>query len=571
MLSLKVFYFKSKKLKGGKILCLGLLLSMVLFSSCIKEEELSPDVPLSYHEEKISSYGELFDVFWKVMDERYNYFYEQKRRDGMDWQEVYRKYSPKFRSLKSYSIEGYSDSEISSDSEKAAGYFREIISPVLDRHFYVDVYLPRLVSGGFVRTLHRFFGLSDSRGYYPFDLKYGYMQNRLGEDKITFGSGDGSSFSYLGGSLKSHSDIYYFTFNEFLMSETLRLDLSERYLSSESGNPLLLKEQDIDSNSDLQGISDPVFRSEVRDFTKGILKEWDAFFGSSKVSRFNNEVGYFLSSEDFKPSLLSSTEEVSSSLSGLVRYGDFSTYNPILRAESLSYIRWFMGRMSNHVQYGYGLERFERDSRQIRSSSMFYQRFLNPLHRGEIKKLILDLRDNNGGAIVDFRYFVERMVSNPGVYAYQRTKEGSGRFSYTPWVGMHSSIHRYGVPGKLPIVVLTDSHSASMSELSTLMLKSQGGEVISVGDYSYGATAGLYPDPGAFNGGSQDFIGGVLRFNIPSMATKTISGEVIEGVGVKPDVYVSGPSVEELRMMRDSPQTFKDRVLNEAIRYLSSR
>ena len=34
------------------------------------------------------------------MDQRYNYFYEQKRADGMDWNAVYREYYPKFAALK---------------------------------------------------------------------------------------------------------------------------------------------------------------------------------------------------------------------------------------------------------------------------------------------------------------------------------------------------------------------------------------------------------------------------------------------------------------------------------------
>lgn len=41
------------------------------------------------------------------MDERYNYFYEQRRNDGLDWDAVYKEYYPKFAALKSYKKEGF--------------------------------------------------------------------------------------------------------------------------------------------------------------------------------------------------------------------------------------------------------------------------------------------------------------------------------------------------------------------------------------------------------------------------------------------------------------------------------
>ncbi|MDV3601186.1 peptidase S41, partial [Elizabethkingia anophelis] len=112
--------------------------------------------------------------------------------------------------------------------------------------------------------------------------------------------------------------------------------------------------------------------------------------------------------------------------------------------------------------------------------------------------------------------------------------------------------------------------SASMSEMSTMMIKSQGSQVISVGDYSAGATAGL-GSPDDFNGGTRDQIAGYLTFYMPLMAAKDASGQVIEGVGVKPDIFVEPPTDAEVAAMQSSPNTFVDRVLNEAVKYLSGK
>ena len=136
---------------------------------------------------------------------------------------------------------------------------------------------------------------------------------------------------------------------------------------------------------------------------------------------------------------------------------------------------------------------------------------------------------------------------------------------------MQAKPHQFGIPANIPIAILTDKGSYSMSEMSTMMLKSQGSQVVSVGDFSAGATAGLISNSDEFNGGSQDVIANVMQFYMPVMATKDMSGQVIEGIGVKPDILVEPPTDAEVKEMENSPSTFVDRVLNEAVKYLSSK
>ena len=103
---------------------------------------------------------------------------------------------------------------------------------------------------------------------------------------------------------------------------------------------------------------------------------------------------------------------------------------------------------------------------------------------------------------MDARFFTERFVTKPAVWGYQRTKEGNGQFNYTPWVPMQTNPNKFGIPSNIPIAILTDKGSYSMSEMSTMMIKTQGSQAVSIGDFSAGATAGL-GSPDDFNGGTR--------------------------------------------------------------------
>ena len=124
------------------VLALGLTASLFTFNSCVTEDEVSITEPNRYTHNDVQSYGDYFKLFWTIMDERYNYFYEQRRNDGLDWDAVYKEYYPKFAALKSYKKEGFTPQEIQNDAQKAVEYLTAITAPILDRHFVVRARLP---------------------------------------------------------------------------------------------------------------------------------------------------------------------------------------------------------------------------------------------------------------------------------------------------------------------------------------------------------------------------------------------------------------------------------------------
>lgn len=101
------------------VLALGLILSVTALNSCMKDDDVAITEPTRYTSSDVKSYGDLFKVFWTVMDQRYNYFYEQKRKDGMDWNAIYREYYPKFLALKTFGKSTDNDKDINDDRLKA--------------------------------------------------------------------------------------------------------------------------------------------------------------------------------------------------------------------------------------------------------------------------------------------------------------------------------------------------------------------------------------------------------------------------------------------------------------------
>jgi hypothetical protein len=245
------------------VFALGLALSAMALNSCVKDDETSITEPTRYTSNDVKSYADLFKVFWTVMDQRYNYFYEQKRADGMDWNAIYREYYPKFAALKTFGKSTDNDKDINDDKLKAAQYFTDIIDPIIDRHFQLTVRMPASNNG--VITSQVFSGGMKTKrnNIYAFNSKYGYMKDRLNNALTqSYTLSDGSSFTYLAGNLKSNPDVYYFTYNQFALSSTVKITLLDKYLSPDVGNGLLLTSGVIDASKELNAIKDATFRKK---------------------------------------------------------------------------------------------------------------------------------------------------------------------------------------------------------------------------------------------------------------------------------------------------------------------
>jgi carboxyl-terminal processing protease len=546
----------------------------LIINSCSNDDTAIKD-PRRYTASDIKSYSDLFEVFWTTMDQRYNYFFEQKEISGLDWDKVYKDYKPKFEALKTYGRSTENDQDIYNDYLKAKDYFSEIVNPIIDRHFYVQISLP-YTSKGIVSNVY-FYGdmLNETQvNTHPFAGKFNIMSNRVNAQ--AFKARDIT----IAGNLIANPDVFYFSFSSFNLSTNYNLsNLFDDYLVADAGNALLLTEKTITEEATFNTIQSQTLKNDLKTLCLSLINEWQTLVTTSpEAINFRNELKAFKNTEVMREEFLTSivqlrakTDAFRNKLSVVATYVNPASQS-LYVAESRNFVSWFSTKMvSEHTGLGYNYSRFTNAQTLVTRSKDFYKNFLNPLHKGDIKKIVIDLRGNGGGAVLDARFISDRFVTKNTVFAYQRSKEGSGRFDYTPWVEARTNPHKFGIPANIPIVILTDRGSASMSEITTLMLKAQGNHVISVGDYSAGATAGLGTTDD-FNGGTRDAVaGGILNFYMPLLAMKDAAGNVVEGIGIKPDIAVEPLTDSEVSQVNEGSSSFVDRALDKALEYLSTK
>ena len=106
-----------------------------------------------------------------------------------------------------------------------------------------------------------------------------------------------------------------------------------------------------------------------------------------------------------------------------------------------------------------------------------------------IDGLIIDLRGNPGGSVPDLDFLLGRLITSPVHIAYTRTKNGSGRLDFTPWIKgyVHPQPGSTDFTNK-PIAVLVDGYSASMSEMTSIAAKAIFSKSKLIGEKTWGGT-----------------------------------------------------------------------------------
>ena len=118
-------------MKKNKIMILGALLLTLVATSC--HEDADPMVAYAFEDnqswaEAKSSYAGKFRVFWKAMNQNYT-LWDYEKECGLDWDEVYEKYLPKFEALDE------PGTEVSDSVLKAL--MTEMVAPLHDGHMSV--------------------------------------------------------------------------------------------------------------------------------------------------------------------------------------------------------------------------------------------------------------------------------------------------------------------------------------------------------------------------------------------------------------------------------------------------
>ena len=165
------------------------------------------------------------------------------------------------------------------------------------------------------------------------------------------------------------------------------------------------------------------------------------------------------------------------------------------------------------------------------------------LHKsGTLGGVIIDVRSNGGGDVGDSKYVVGSLVPSGGIhFGYQRFKRGTARLDYSQLMPAHvKSMEAAHETITEPIVIMANCQSISMSETSVLCVKTLPNGTF-IGKRSFGAICALTGnDEHSFNYAGYIGIDGVTPVfgHVPSMASFTLAGQLIEAKGITPDIEV---------------------------------
>ncbi|BAV95482.1 hypothetical protein JBKA6_1469 [Ichthyobacterium seriolicida] len=492
------------------------------------------------------------------MDRNYNYFSE----GNIDWSDIYAKYNDKFRNLKTFNDENADRFLAMKEINLASKYFSDIRSKILDNHLVLRVEFPFPQ----MKKDEKITRIFDRDTQTTIDVDGGYYQTstkgniRIDKKKAIEGASrlfvDGTSnqdiitddeILYALGMLKDMRDnTLYFALNKFRLSE-YAIKYSDKIFPNFSPRRVYLTGGDY-----FEHVPDSIeneFKTGLEKIEYFMYNAMSGVINSKEYKDVLNHKNLFLTRGILDCSSIKRdwtlvgpllTEVITQVRSKLESYSD--QYKNKMSSSSLENI---IGKLKNKATK---ILNSHNNALGEVSDCGIYDMFFNKLIDGSIKKIIIDLRGNGGGFALDRLHFIDRLISKRSLYGYERTKEGNGRFNYTPWIPVYTKTHPHGLKSPIPIVILIDKGSASMSEVTTIMLKTQD-KVKVIGDYSNGAFAGLTSSEHAFNGGLQA-ANEYLAFYMPAMAFKDRNHKILEGIGAKPDILII-PTEDDILNGRD--------------------
>lgn len=407
-------------------------------TSCVADNDANEKSISDYSDTDVKSYGDLFQVFWSVMNQRYCTLNEQSAISSQTWDQVYKEYKPKFDALKTFQhTPAFTQQEIQEDNAKAKQYFQEIIDKIIDQHFYVKITLP--VSHSSTETVRFNSSLRNKTEYFPLNAHWNHTRDQLNLDGTAFGEITSDGFCIMGGYLKEQPGTYYLGFNKFALYENCFHEYQKSYLPGNAASTYHLDASKItDKAKEL--ITDAGKREKAEQQAAQLLADMDNYLASDdaaqaceKMTAYSNRGDYSglyaFASEAYEKSpnllkLLPITSDASS-MGEQIRQklqGD-AHYQQMLSASGFA--SWYCQALADYLWHERELYAYWSDLKFTYNHLCVegYRRlFLEPLAKGEIKKLILDFRGNGGGSVIDTRLLTDYLITQTAVYAYVRKK-----------------------------------------------------------------------------------------------------------------------------------------------------
>jgi hypothetical protein len=161
------------------------------------------------------------------------------------------------------------------------------------------------------------------------------------------------------------------------------------------------------------------------------------------------------------------------------------------------------------------------------------QLLLNP--PAEVAGYILDIRDNGGGNVNDLNFIASPFTAERKVFGYLQPKLPGGRNAVAP---KSLAFFEPAIPGKsnkLPLMVLTNSASVSMAEITPMALSTLDNVTV-IGVNTFGGTA-MFSEGEGYSGGGFKIPDGT-SFYVSNALLTDLNGNSYEGKGFPPDVLI---------------------------------
>lgn len=496
------------------ILGAGLLL-MVSFG-CRKES----DALMEYdHNEELvfnsaeSSFAAKFNIIWNGMNQYYA-LWDFEAQHGIDWDAVYDTYYPKFLAL-----DQRGENETVTD-EELKSLLGEVLNPLHDSHFHIDVYNHKTgstvtCSPSSARVVER----DDFNAAKGVTLHLGYYANPENGEVET--DADGNPIA--------------------LTCSTEAVSLINARLAS----PGTLAHWIIDRIAELEALQSPTdleaFQlQQLYDLKEG-LRSINGVALAEGLDIYNKlQAKYsFLNIPDFDyidPAFVGGAGVTLkfALLKGNIAYLGLSSFS----------LTTFFDEQECAKAFDMSQPFTQKLVAQMKAVWQGWFDSIQTLHKaGTLGGVIIDLRSNGGGHMDDSQYVVGALT--PGDYihfGYQRFKRGTGRYEYSPMMEAHviTMSQPHEIITDVPVVVMVNCISVSMSETSALCAKTLPNGTI-IGKRSFGAICALTGN----SDHSYNYAGYIGEEGVtpvfgylPSMASFTLDGKIIESEGLTPDIEV---------------------------------
>lgn len=451
-----------------------------------------------------SSYEEQFKALWTALNCNYG-IWDYEAEHGLDWDEVYETYLPKFQEL---------DKKEEVTDDEFSQLYSEIINPLHDGHLWVQV--RNLKTGRYINYMPGY-----TRNYHRDEFQH--------SDKF---KPDISAY-------KSQSGIFHMT--EYLDINTSPVAFVQSSLET-FAQAVANKMDEFEHKSTLSDSEQFIY-----DYCSRFREEYDNMQGLSNnalIQQYNSicdkyaELGNYLNTKLIKADSKLADQAIS------LEYGFFESGIVYLHLSDFHLLPYL-----NDNYFAYFADANNAGSQAMQKAvkdvwNKWFDKIQLLDNNQRLKGVIIDVRSNGGGFVNDYQYVLGALLPSGGYTSHQlRTKNGTGRYDFSPLMNFTLPTYKENhTVVSAPIVVMTNCSSVSMSETTAWGAKTLDNGYV-IGTRTWGGLCALSTDPKSFSDTYASAFGVANETAIYAYIPKYIAVlpglGIQEGVGVIPDVEVA--------------------------------